>query len=130
MDLNPYTTFDQYFPDEAIQERFKLSAKSWIPISAKNEMNIGHLKSRIWETAIGERVNMDGTVITNARHYESLMKVRENMEAVEIGLRDGISGDFLAMDIRAAIHWLGEITGEISTDDLLGNIFGRFCIGK
>jgi tRNA modification GTPase len=52
------------------------------------------------------------------------------MEAVEIGLRDGISGDFLAMDIRAAIHWLGEITGEISTDDLLGNIFGRFCIGK
>jgi tRNA modification GTPase len=130
MDLNPYTTFDQYFPDEAIQERFKLSAKSWIPISAKNEMNIGHLKSRIWETAIGEGVDMDGTVITNARHYESLMKVRENMEAVEIGLRDGISGDFLAMDIRAAIHWLGEITGEISTDDLLGNIFGRFCIGK
>jgi tRNA modification GTPase len=73
---------------------------------------------------------MDGTVITNARHYEALLKVRENMEAVSRGLADGITGDFLAMDIRAAIHWLGEITGEISTDDLLGNIFGRFCIGK
>jgi tRNA modification GTPase len=52
------------------------------------------------------------------------------MEAVAQGLDEGITGDFLAMDIRAAIHWLGEITGEISTDDLLGNIFGRFCIGK
>jgi len=130
MDLNPYTTFDQYFPDEAIQERCKLSAKSWIPISAKNEMNISHLKSSLLKTALGERVNMDGTVITNARHYESLIKVRENMEAVSRGLAEGITGDFLAMDIRAAIHWLGEITGEISTDDLLGNIFGRFCIGK
>jgi tRNA modification GTPase len=130
MDLNPYTTFEQYFQDDAIRERFKLSAKSWIPISAKNEMNISHLKSSLFKTALGERVNMDGTVITNARHYESLIKVRENMEAVSRGLAEGITGDFLAMDIRAAIHWLGEITGEISTDDLLGNIFGRFCIGK
>jgi tRNA modification GTPase len=130
MDLNPYTTFEQYFPDEAIQDRCKLSAESWIPISAKNEMNISHLKSSLLKTALGERVNMDGTVITNARHYESLIKVRENMEAVSLGLAEGITGDFLAMDIRAAIHWLGEITGEISTDDLLGNIFGRFCIGK
>jgi tRNA modification GTPase len=130
MDLNPYTTFEQYFPDAAIQERCNLSAKSWIPISAKNEMNISHLKSSLLKTALGERVNMDGTVITNARHYESLIKVRENMEAVSLGLAEGITGDFLAMDIRAAIHWLGEITGEISTDDLLGNIFGRFCIGK
>lgn len=130
MDLNPYTTFEQYFQDDAIRERFKLSAKSWIPISAKNEMNISHLKASLFKTALGERVNMDGTVITNARHYESLIKVRENMEAVSRGLAEGITGDFLAMDIRAAIHWLGEITGEISTDDLLGNIFGRFCIGK
>jgi tRNA modification GTPase len=130
MDLNPYTTFEQYFPDAAIQERCNLSAKSWIPISAKNEMNISHLKSSLLKTALGERVNMDGTVITNARHYESLIKVRENMEAVSLGLAEGITGDFLAMDIRSAIHWLGEITGEISTDDLLGNIFGRFCIGK
>lgn len=130
MDLNPNTTFEQYFPDESTWESLSISPKSWIPISAKNEMNIIHLKNRIWETAIGERINMDGTVVTNARHYEALIKVRENMEAVQTGLSSGISGDFLAMDIRAAIHWLGEITGEISTDDLLGNIFGRFCIGK
>ena len=130
MDLNPYTTFEQYFPDEVTREALQIAPASWIPISAKNEMNISHLKTSILKTALGERVNMDGTVITNARHYESLIKVRENMEAVSRGLSEGITGDFLAMDIRAAIHWLGEITGEISTDDLLGNIFGRFCIGK
>jgi tRNA modification GTPase len=130
MDLNPYTTYESYVPDEALRERFRLSAESWIPISAKNEMNIGYLKSRIWETAIGERIHLDATVVTNTRHYESLMKVREHMEAVDRGLGEGISGDFLAMDLRSAIHWLGTITGEISTEDLLGNIFGRFCIGK
>jgi tRNA modification GTPase len=130
MDLNPYTTFEQYFPNAAMDKTLPMTPAAWIPISAKNEMNISHLKSCLLKTAIGEKVNMDGTVITNARHYEALLKVRENMEAVSRGLADGITGDFLAMDIRAAIHWLGEITGEISTDDLLGNIFGRFCIGK
>jgi tRNA modification GTPase len=130
MDLNPYTTFEQYFPNAAMDKTLPMTPAAWIPISAKNEMNISHLKSCLLDTAIGEKVNMDGTVITNARHYEALLKVKENMEAVSRGLADGITGDFLAMDIRAAIHWLGEITGEISTDDLLGNIFGRFCIGK
>jgi tRNA modification GTPase len=68
--------------------------------------------------------------VSNVRHYDNLVKTREALEAVLTGLDNSITGDFLAMDIRGALHYLGEITGEITTDDLLANIFSKFCIGK
>ena len=68
--------------------------------------------------------------MTNSRHYEALYKADEALNKVLEGLTGGITGDFIAMDIRQALHHLGEITGEIYTDDLLDSIFGRFCIGK
>jgi tRNA modification GTPase len=68
--------------------------------------------------------------VTNSRHYQALVKASESLERALNGLDTGISGDFLAMDIRQALHHLAEITGEISSDDLLGAIFSRFCIGK
>ena len=63
-------------------------------------------------------------------HYESLIKTKENLIEVLTGLRNNLSGDIIALDIRQAIHYLGEITGEIVTDEILGHIFSKFCIGK
>ena len=74
--------------------------------------------------------NFEDTVVTNTRHYEALSRANESLEKVLQGLDSNITGDFLAMDIRQALHHLGEITGEITTDDLLDNIFSKFCIGK
>ena len=70
------------------------------------------------------------TIVTNSRHYDALNKSNEALQAVLTGLQGGITGDFIAMDIRQALNNLGTITGEIHTDDLLESIFSRFCIGK
>lgn len=70
------------------------------------------------------------TLVTNVRHYDSLLRTRDSLSKVLEGLDLSVTGDFLAMDIRQALHYLGEITGEITTDDLLANIFSKFCIGK
>jgi len=69
-------------------------------------------------------------IITNIRHYDALSNVGESLRRVESGLKEGIPGDLLAVDVRHAIHYLGEITGEITSDEILGYIFKNFCIGK
>ncbi len=99
-----------------------------IPISAKNNLGIEALK----QTIVAKLGNLKATdtTLTNLRHYESLVKTQEALDDVLIGLDNGITGDFLAQDIRLALHHLGLITGEITTNDLLKNIFGKFCIGK
>ena len=68
--------------------------------------------------------------MTNARHVEALAHARQALEDARAGLGQGVSGDLLAIDLRRAQHHLGEITGRITPDDVLGSIFGRFCIGK
>jgi tRNA modification GTPase len=70
------------------------------------------------------------TVVTNLRHHQQLILTKDSLEAVITGIDSNITNDFVAQDIRHALHHLGEITGEISTDDLLENIFRKFCIGK
>ena len=70
------------------------------------------------------------TIVTNSRHYDALIKAFEEVNKVKQGLESGLSGDLLAIDIRQALFHFGEITGEITSDDLLGNIFANFCIGK
>ena len=70
------------------------------------------------------------TVVTNLRHQQELLNTQNDLNRVLEGIDKGISNDLLAMDIRQALHHLGEITGEITTDDLLDNIFSKFCIGK
>ena len=69
-------------------------------------------------------------MVTNLRHYQNLMETNHALERVLGGMSNGVTGDFLAMDIRQSLHYLGEITGTITTDDLLDNIFSKFCIGK
>lgn len=105
-------------------------AGGWVPISAKADINISLLKEKLYGAVLNEEVKADHTIVSNARHYEALEKAYQALDAVVMGMQTGITSDFIAMDIRRALHHLGEITGEISTDDLLGNIFGRFCIGK
>ena len=110
--------------------RDKLSGSSLIPVSAKNAMNIEYLKEKLFEAAAGEGVNTESTVVTNARHHDALRRADEALADVLTGLDSNITGDFIAQDIRRSLAYLGEITGEIGVEDLLGNIFGKFCIGK
>ncbi|MFC2124145.1 tRNA uridine-5-carboxymethylaminomethyl(34) synthesis GTPase MnmE [Bacteroidota bacterium] len=107
-----------------------LKKRDFIFISAKSKINLEELKKQLIEFVNLDKIRSENTIITNTRHYESLFKVNSSLKDVLSGIEKGISGDLLAMDIRQTIHFLGEITGEITTDDLLSNIFSRFCIGK
>ncbi|WP_370362871.1 tRNA uridine-5-carboxymethylaminomethyl(34) synthesis GTPase MnmE [Mucilaginibacter flavidus] len=98
-------------------------------ISAKEKLHIDELKSSIYNAAIKSRLNDDETLVTNIRHLEALQKTEEALSRVLNGM-DTVTSDFLAMDIKQALHYLGEITGAVTTDDLLENIFSKFCIGK
>jgi tRNA modification GTPase len=102
----------------------------FVLISAKKKENLDELRARILEKVNLEGFRTGDTVVTNLRHYESLYNARNSLKDVIKGLDERITGDLLAMDIRQALHYLGEITGEITTEDLLGNIFSKFCIGK
>ena len=102
-----------------------------IAISAKQKTNIEALQSAMYEKAIGEEINTESTIVTNARHHEALQKIIESIDAIEEGMQNNLSGDLLTIDIRRALHYLGEITGQVEVDrDILGTIFGKFCIGK
>lgn len=99
-------------------------------ISAREKSGLDNLRMELGSEASREQLNSDEVIITNIRHYEALVNVSESLERVLTGLDNSIPEDFLAMDIRQAIHYLGEITGEITSDEILGNIFKNFCIGK
>lgn len=99
-------------------------------ISAEKRENLEGLKQKIMDFVDLDKFRTSGTIVTNVRHYQSLLQTRQALQDVLNGLANHITHDFLAQDIRHALHYLGEITGEITTDDLLGNIFSKFCIGK
>ena len=75
-------------------------------------------------------LSTDDVLVTNIRHVEALQKTQEALERVLYGIDNPVTSDFLSMDIKQALHYLGEITGTVTTDDLLENIFSKFCIGK
>lgn len=99
-------------------------------ISAKHQLGIEELKNTLLSFVNTGGLHNNETIVTNSRHYHSLLKALEEMQKVQQGLDAELSGDLLAIDIREALHYFGEITGEITSDDLLGNIFANFCIGK
>lgn len=99
-------------------------------ISAKEKLHIDDLKHRIYNAAIKDQLSGDETLVTNIRHLEALQKTEEALSRVLGGIDGSITSDFLSMDIKQALHYLGEITGTVTTDDLLDNIFSKFCIGK
>ena len=100
-----------------------------IYISAKHNKGIEAFSQQIIDL-VNTSSSDNSTLISNSRHLESLTLSLENIIKTSNGLKDGTSGDFLAMDVRQALQHIGEITGEISSDDLLENIFSNFCIGK
>jgi tRNA modification GTPase len=99
-------------------------------LSAKNGNNVEELKRLLAKLVLGNTDLSNDVIVSNTRHLEALMKTEDTLLKALDGLNSGITGDFVAMDIRQAMFWLGTITGDISTDDLLGNIFSKFCIGK
>jgi len=99
-------------------------------ISAKYDKDTDILIDKLIDLANIPEINESDVIVTNMRHYEALEKALVAIRRVSEGLDLQISGDFLAQDIRECMHYLGEITGQISTDEILGNIFGNFCIGK
>ncbi|UOE47511.1 tRNA uridine-5-carboxymethylaminomethyl(34) synthesis GTPase MnmE [Mucilaginibacter sp. SMC90] len=101
-----------------------------IIISAKEKRHIDELKHKIYSSAVKDQLSGDETLVTNIRHLEALQKTEEALVRVLGGIDGSITSDFLSMDIKQGLHYLGEITGVVTTDDLLENIFSKFCIGK
>jgi tRNA modification GTPase len=145
MDKNPYfrpqwltnlgdeTIPDFYFSIPNPQSSIlisPISEEQIITLSAKEGMNIPYLKDALLNLVTEGKVNQESTIVSNARHYEALQKSYQSLDDVLKGMASSVTSDFIAMDIRQALHYLGEIVGEVSTDDLLENIFSKFCIGK
>lgn len=99
-------------------------------IAAKNNLHIDELKNQLLKIAVKGDINTEATVITNARHHDALQKLATSLKEVQVGLSENVQSDFLALDIRQCLHYLGEITGEITNEDQLDYIFSKFCIGK
>jgi tRNA modification GTPase len=108
----------------------KFAGTDALYISAKTHHHVDALKERLVDKVLQGQVNMESTIVTNARHYASLQQVASSIHDVQVGMDGNIPGDLLALDIRRALHFLGEITGEITTEDQLDYIFSKFCIGK
>jgi tRNA modification GTPase len=102
----------------------------FMAISAKENQQVEELKQLIYESAVGDQLSDSHTMVTNIRHVEALQRTRTALDSVMNGLDNPVTSDFLAMDIKQALYYLGEITGQVTTDDLLENIFSKFCIGK
>lgn len=99
-------------------------------ISAKNKENIQALRQSLYDHVIGGRINTEGTTVTNARHHAALQEVLKSLNDIKSGLDNHISGDLVALDVRRCLYYLGEITGQVTTEDKLDYIFSKFCIGK
>ena len=99
-------------------------------ISAKNNTGIDGLKNSLFKSTVNELTSSENVIVTNARHYEALQQVKVSLNDIELGLSNEVPGDLLALDIRRCLHYISEITGDISNEDVLDFIFSKFCIGK
>jgi tRNA modification GTPase len=116
--------------DDRLKELQLPSDIKFMAISAKENQQVEELKHLIYESAVGDQLSDNHTMVTNIRHVEALQRTRTALDGVMNGLDNPVTSDFLAMDIKQALYYLGEITGQVTTDDLLENIFSKFCIGK
>jgi tRNA modification GTPase len=116
--------------DETLARK-KFSALSHtIYISAKEKNHIAALKERIVDTVLEGTVQSESAIVTNARHFHALRKLRTSLTDIRLGLDNRLPGDLLAVDIKDALQYLSEITGEVTSEEQLGYIFSKFCIGK
>src|SRR5436190_6215166 len=116
--------------DESIAREKFSSLDNIVFISAKNNRHLEVLKERMVDKIISGEVRSEDTIVTNARHYHALKEVAKSLADIKSGLDSKLAGDLLALDIRRGLHYLGEITGEITNEDQLDYIFSKFCIGK
>ncbi len=107
-----------------------IKGASHLLLSAKTNKGVEELQNRLLDFVNTGALRNNETIVTNSRHYDAMLKALEEITKVQEGIDSGLSGDLLAIDIRQALNYFGEITGEISNDELLGNIFANFCIGK
>ena len=99
-------------------------------LSAKKGTGISDLEQKLLSLVDSGKLSSGETIVTNSRHYDSLLKALQEIQKVKEGLETELSSDLIAIDIRQALYHLGEITGSVTNDDLLDNIFSNFCIGK
>lgn len=123
MDLNPYARRDHYA--EAGIDR-----ADFVPVVAAEGMNLALLKERLYERGVGQYPAAGDVVLTRRRHVTALEAADGSLDRVSAGIQAGLSGDLVALDLREALYHIGEVTGEVSADDLLDSIFSYFCIGK
>jgi tRNA modification GTPase len=126
----PYIKVGNKIDQANAQLLSSLKDRGFIFISAAAKTNIQELKDKILSHFQIRGVKTGDVMVTNLRHYQNLQQTYDALARVLDGMDKEITGDFLAMDIRQSLHYLGEITGTITTDDLLDNIFSKFCIGK
>jgi tRNA modification GTPase len=107
-----------------------LQREDFVLISAAQQQNVPLLKSRLLACVALDQLSKTDTIVVNARHHESLNKSKEALDDVLQGLASNLTHELLAQDVRRALYYLGEITGEVTTDELLDNLFSKFCIGK
>jgi len=104
--------------------------KDLLFISAKDKTGIEEIQTRLLSFVDDGALRNNDTIVTNSRHYNALLLALEEINKVQEGLNENLTTDLLAIDIRQALYHFGEITGEVTNDELLGNIFANFCIGK
>lgn len=127
--LNKIDTIDAG-AQNAIRKSLLNSGNRVIPISAKEKLGLDELTKELLLMVNSGELSNNQTIVSNSRHFEALNLALRSVEEISEGMNAGISSDLIAIDIRQALFHLGEITGQITTDDLLGNIFANFCIGK
>ena len=128
--INKIDTDSANHQSELTEEIIPEEKETLLFISAKEKTGLEDLRSKLSDVVMKGSLSTDDVIITNIRHYEALLRVSESLGRVISGLEDQIPEDLIAIDIRQAIHYLGEISGEITTDEILSNIFRNFCIGK
>jgi len=126
----PYLKVGNKLDQASDKQVAELTGRDFILISARSKDNLALLKDQILKKLEMKEVRTGDVLVTNLRHWQQLTRTDEALARVLEGLGNGVTGDFLAMDIRQSLFHLGEITGEITSEDLLANIFSRFCIGK
>ncbi len=106
------------------------TSDSFLTISAKNKVNTEAILSEIYIKVIKDNILLDNVIITNIRHFEALSKAEETLIQINIGMKNNIQSDLLVQDLKEALYYIGSITGEITSNEILHNIFKNFCIGK
>ena len=119
---------DTFNNDEAVNKFNGIDTIHFI--SAKNNSGIEAIKNSLFQSAANELPSSENVIITNARHHAALQQVKISLNDIELGLDNEVPGDLLALDIRRCLHYISEITGDISNEDVLDFIFSKFCIGK